>query len=305
MFDDTIQFRFVTRTKFQDYRVFINGGKDTLSNREGFRPLRQYAYVMEGRPCAALFERSGKIYLLASSLSRGKVDERGRGITFSFCWIFPTTQYKQRARYAFIRLIDHWEEAEDWLNENLHDINEGSESEGVELDENAFTRWLLDGFNVNSEVRFKTVSDEAISVRSFKSVYIWPKQDYIFRYDKNDNCIENRTIGQEEDITGTEPVHTEKSPRTRAKKILAGLGAGVVLAGSGFAGGYTRAVNSINEKLKDTVMLSDVHVIAKSCAEDIIGVLSSHDITSADTLSDDIEKIIMDIIIKNQDKKKL
>lgn len=181
MFDDkNIQFRFVTRTKFQDYRVFINGGRDTLSNREGFRPLRQYAYVEEGRPCAALFERSGKIYLLASSLSRGKVDERGRGITFSFCWIFQNTKYRQHARYAFIRLIDHWEEAEDWLNENIYDINEGSKNEGVELDESAFEKWLLADFRVNNEARFNPVSSETIPLETFRANYVLPKVGYIY-----------------------------------------------------------------------------------------------------------------------------
>ena len=128
-------FRFVTRTRFVDYRVFINRGTETISNYEGFRPLRQKCSILDGEECACLFVEDPKIYLVVSGLDRHKRDERGRAIRFSFCQIFGN---KSEAASAFMKIKKHWEYVEDWLSKHLRDINEGTESERVELNENDF-----------------------------------------------------------------------------------------------------------------------------------------------------------------------
>ena len=111
-------FRFVTRTKYTDYKVYIHGGLNTISNREGFRPLRQKCSIMEGEQCVCAFVENAKIYLVVSALDRNKTDERGRAIRFSFCQIFTN---RKNAASAFIKVADHWEDVEEWLSRNLHD----------------------------------------------------------------------------------------------------------------------------------------------------------------------------------------
>ena len=112
-------FRFVTRTRYKDYKVYVRGGQETISNREGFRPLRQKCSITEGEQCVCAFVENAKIYLVVSALDRHKTDERGRAIRFSFCQIFTN---KKHAASAFIKIADHWKDTESWLNKNLRDL---------------------------------------------------------------------------------------------------------------------------------------------------------------------------------------
>ena len=212
-------FRFVTRTRFVDYKCFINGGSGTVSNYEVFRPLRQKCSILEGEECVCSFIENAKIYLVASGLDRRKRDERGRAIRFSFCEIFPIEEISKAAS-AFIKISDHWEDVENWLSNNLQDINEGTTSEGVKLDESAFMSWLQsDGENFGDNS--------------------WLRKGKVLKWTKRDGEEQYINIDRVFDITEIESFNDDDNNSSGKVKKIAAVTAGVaVLAGVFIAGCY-------------------------------------------------------------------
>ncbi|MBQ9565104.1 MAG: hypothetical protein IJU98_05905 [Synergistaceae bacterium] len=154
--DDSLKFRFVTRTLSEDYRVYADGGARLLSDRSEFEPLRQRGGIVpEEGPCVVLFEEpagsglsaEGGIFLVASGMRRPSRDVAGRPIRFSFCQIFePRRKGRERAWSAFERLTTDWEEAEREAGSLIREIPRGEQGallgEDVRFDQESFTRWL-------------------------------------------------------------------------------------------------------------------------------------------------------------------
>ncbi len=138
--NDSIDFRFVTRTLNEDYHVYSDDGRIILSDQMEFAPLRKKCAIMseEGR-CSALFEDNAKIFLVASGLSADRKDIAGRSIRFSFCKIFQCSglQDRENSYAAFIRLVTQWENTELKL-QSLFRENE----KGVYFDQKSFMTWL-------------------------------------------------------------------------------------------------------------------------------------------------------------------
>ena len=252
------EFRFVTRTRYKDYKVYIRGGKGTISNREGFRPLRQKCRITEGEQCVCAFVENAKIYLVVSALDRHKTDERGRAIRFSFCQIFTD---KKDAASAFLKAADHWEDVENWLRKNLHDINEGSETESVQIDEAAFKRWLIaDGEEFESDD--------------------WLESGKVLKWTKIDGEENYIPIGKVFDVASVET--TDDSSGSKKKKIIAAGAAAAVIAGVIIGGCY---VLGRKDKVQEIQKAHDANISldAKKLSEDIKAVLPGREINSGET----------------------
>ena len=77
--DDSIGFRFYTRTLSEDYRVFAGGGGEVLNYAEEFAPFIEIADVRsEDEESAVIFEDSGSVYVAAFDLLRDGFDRGGR-----------------------------------------------------------------------------------------------------------------------------------------------------------------------------------------------------------------------------------
>ena len=250
-------FRFVTRTRYTDYKVYVDGGRETISNREGFRPLRQKCSITEGEQCVCIFQENSKIYLVVSALDRHKTDERGRAIRFSFCQIFTN---EQQAASAFIKTADHFEDVEAWLSKNLHDINEGSEDEGVDLDEAAFMKWLIkDGEEFESDN--------------------WLEKGKVLKWTKRDGKENYIPIGEVFDPVNLDPADNYSDSKNSSKKkiIIAGATvlAGVVMCGC-FVMGSKKKVQEIQNAAENK------NNIALNISNDITSALPRRDFTPRD-----------------------
>ncbi|MBQ6772750.1 MAG: hypothetical protein IJP48_01685 [Synergistaceae bacterium] len=257
-------FRFVTRTRFVDYRVFINGGSGTVSNYEGFRPLRQKCSILEGEECVCSFIENAKIYLVASGLDRHKRDERGRAIRFSFCEIFPIEEISKAAS-AFIKISDHWEDVENWLSNNLQDINEGTEAEGVKLDESAFMSWLQsDGGDFEDNG--------------------WLHKGKVLKWTKRNGEEQYINIGRVFDITETESFADDDKDNSSGKvKKIAAVTVGVaVLVGVFIAGCYVFGGRDKAQEIQKAQEVNRREVI-NGLTEDIKKALPERHFSSRDS----------------------
>lgn len=260
------KFRFVTRTRYTDYRVYINGGRDTISNREGFRPLRQKCSITEGEQCACVFAENAKIYLVVSALDRHKTDERGRAIRFSFCQIFTD---KKKAASAFLKAAEHWEDVEKWLSRNLHDINEGSDTEGVELDESAFMKWLIaDGEDFDSDD--------------------WLERGKVLKWTKRDGKEDYIPIGEVFDLVNAD--YADDSSGSKKKIVMAGAATAAVIAGLVIGGCYILGNKEKVNDIKDAFESKRGNAEIKRISEDIKTALPERTFTSRD--SRDLEDVI-------------
>ena len=221
---DDIEFRFVTRTKFADYRVFYNGGSETLSNRDDFRPLRQKCDIIEGEQCACVFTENDRFYLVVSALDADRTDERGRAIRFSFCQIFDDAS---EAASAFVKVKNHWEEVESWIHEHLEETDEGT---GVDFDEAAFMRFLQE----DGEGKLKL------------------KRGKVTKWTRSDNEIRYPDIQIVHDVTVN---YTAESPRSKIwmHKTLAGIAAVAGLALVIIAGCYVIGPKAEVEELQKRI----------------------------------------------------
>ena len=145
--DDSLEFRFVTRTLSEDYRVYADSGKRLLSDRSEFEPLRQKCGIVpEEGPCVALFEENGRVFLVASGMRRLSRDVAGRPMRFSFCQTFDAGRKdKDRAWTAFERLTADWAEAERQMGLLIREVPRGEGAllgEDIRFDQDAFMRWL-------------------------------------------------------------------------------------------------------------------------------------------------------------------
>ena len=149
--DDSIEFRFQTRTLSEDYRVFADGGEQTLNYAEEFEPLESAAEVAyDEERSAVVFENDGSVYVSAFGLKRNAFDRAGREIRFSFCLILPSSE-KQAAMRAFSRLVKEWNEAGEEVSRLLKEIpvprkdwkGRDTHGEDVSFDSQKFVDWLV------------------------------------------------------------------------------------------------------------------------------------------------------------------
>ena len=210
--DDSIGFRFITRTLSQDYHVFYDGGRKVLSDETDFAPIREMGYIVpEEGPCAVLFTRNGKIFLVASGMERGKMDKAGRPIRFSFCKIYQGAgqDFQERSWGAFKRLAKSWEEAEETISEEREPpilrISLGEKAdwqgknvpvENIDFDEANFTEWLEHLLRATGRP-FNTYRGEGRWSRlEFFAQYLWPDDGYLFKWTKADDVVSCRPIGE-------------------------------------------------------------------------------------------------------------
>lgn len=120
--DDSIEFRFQTRTLSEDYRVFADGGEQTLNYAEEFEPLERVAGVeSDDERSAVVFEDDGSVYVSAFGLKRNAFDRARREIRFSFCLILPSSE-KRAAMRAFSRLVKEWDETGEEVSKLIREI---------------------------------------------------------------------------------------------------------------------------------------------------------------------------------------
>lgn len=183
--DSSIRFRFITATFWEDYRVYYNGGCSTLSEKSGFRPLCQIGLIdSKDGPSASLFEEGEYIYLIASSMDRGKNDSRGRPLEFSFCEIFGYDEIGV-AWAAFMRVVLEWEDAEKAMQEDIEDIDtpDGESVRFVKFNEENFTAWLQE--KKNDSMKFLHDYDaEQWKPDELEKNPVWPYDGYILKWTK-------------------------------------------------------------------------------------------------------------------------
>lgn len=120
-----IEFRFVTRTLSEDYRVFYDGGNKQLGDIEEFAPIRKKSRIIpEEGTALALFEEDNKIFLIASGMKFGNRDRAGRTIRFSFCQIFQGNDIEEREKAfsAFSLLISSMSDVQEEAKELIEEI---------------------------------------------------------------------------------------------------------------------------------------------------------------------------------------
>lgn len=147
-----INFRFLTRTFSEDYRVLYQEGDRliTLSELVEFAPLRvKVNIIYEHKPYAAIFEDGGKIFLIVSGMRRGVTDRAGKAISFAFCQIFQQAE-RLKAYKSFRRIILDFSGAEKKLQSLIREIpvkrldwqNHEVSGEDIEFDQADFIAWL-------------------------------------------------------------------------------------------------------------------------------------------------------------------
>lgn len=244
--DDSIKFRFITRTLTQDYRVFCDGGKRVLSDAEDFAPIRKMGRIVpEDGPCAVLFMRNGKIFLAVSGMDRGKMDKAGRPIRFSFCRIYQDVNPRSMnlAWGAFKRIIEDWDNAVEEISEERKQpilrISVGEEKdewqrknvpvENVNFDEAYFMKWL-EGPLGETERPFNTYREGRWSRPKFFDQCLWPDDGYIFKWTKADDIIICQPVGESASQIHHEKQHNSLADVWKATgKIVKTVVEGVVL----------------------------------------------------------------------------
>ena len=172
-----INFRFVTRTLKEDYRVYINSGKEILSDPLEFAPIRKKCGIFsEDGGCAVLFEDVNKIFLIVSGLQSGREDFAGRTIRFSFCRIFQNAD-KIEAYKSFIRAITQWENMQIEIQSLFQEQNNN-----IFFDEKAFINWLQDMSLPRNNFEICQHGD----VRRLYDV-IWPSQNCMLKWLLSEN----------------------------------------------------------------------------------------------------------------------
>ena len=150
--DDSIAFRFYTRTLSEDYRVFAGGGGEVLNYAEEFAPLIEFADVSsDDEASAVIFEDSGNVYVAAFGMRLNRQDRAGREIGFSFCLILPAEK-KAEALRAFSHVISEWQAASDAVNGLLEELpverkdwkGRAVKGEDVRFDQRKFLHWLTE-----------------------------------------------------------------------------------------------------------------------------------------------------------------
>lgn len=168
--NDNIEFRFVTRTLREDYRVYADDGSAVYSDQTEFAPFRQKCSIIpEDGGCAALFEENAKKFLVVSALSSGRKDFAGRPIRFSFCKIF---QERAGSFASFIRVVTQWEKVEAKIQELFHE-----KADGVSFEHEKFIDWLqAEKLDAPS---FETCKHG--DVRGVRDV-MWPSQGCVIKW---------------------------------------------------------------------------------------------------------------------------
>lgn len=173
--NDSIDFRFVTRTLNEDYHVYSDDGRMILSDQMEFSPLRRKCAIhSEEGGCAALFEDNAKIFLIASGLSADRKDIAGRPIRFSFCNIFQGSglQDKEDSYAAFIRLVTQWKDTELKIQSLFREYEKG-----LFFDQKSFMAWLQ--AERQSIMNFKTCKHGDVH-RS--DAVIWPSEGCMLKW---------------------------------------------------------------------------------------------------------------------------
>ena len=194
-------FIFVTRSESQDYRVFVNGGADILSDGD-FSPLRKKGHISpEGHPCASIYEENTECYVIASGLKRNANISRNGTNTFTFCWIIPSSE-KIKAYSVFAKIIREWDSLEKKINEEglikeipweiKNEVGEPVEwGENINFNENELMEWLSP--HKNEDVAFVSMDYTAGSIVELSvednDNAIWPPKGFIFKWEREeDNC---------------------------------------------------------------------------------------------------------------------
>ena len=183
-----INFRFITRTLSDDYRVFCDSGRKQLDDLEDFAPLRKKGGIIpEESTALVLFEDDSKIFLIASGMKFGRNDRAGRAIRFSFCQIFQgnSTEEREKAFSAFNLLIssmpDIQEEAKDMIQEiPKKKINlQGQEvlSEDVSFNQDEFMNLLQSRRQKNLNFR-RAANGQSYSADSC----LWPAKGCVLKW---------------------------------------------------------------------------------------------------------------------------
>lgn len=147
-------FRFYTRTRSEDYRVFADEGRE-LRNKNDFLRLRDAiaGCSNEDDEGAAVFEDRGMIHLVAFGFMRGDLDRGNRTKRFSFCRVYPKSQ-AGAALNALARIAEDWDGTAEFADSLIEEIPvmrktdfedfKGREkrSEDVRFDCNRFFKWL-------------------------------------------------------------------------------------------------------------------------------------------------------------------
>ena len=200
--NDNIEFRFITRTFSEDYKVFYENGSKQLLDIDEFAPLRKICNIIpEEGPCAVFFEKNEKIFLVVSGMKCGKNDKAGRPIRFSFCRIYQRNNqnYKERAWNAFVKIISEWNAAEYEISEerkpSLIEIipvtrNSGFYGEDIKFDEKIFIDWLENSSSTIYDIKFTYCNSGKLSKNNFINSFIWPDNGYVVKWNKNNELIE-------------------------------------------------------------------------------------------------------------------
>ncbi len=148
--NESIAFRFYTRTKSEDYRVFAGDGKEELNFAEEFQPILDIAQVDEDEKSAVIYEDSGKVYVAAFGLRLSRQDRARRVIKFSFCLILPSENL-QTAMRAFSRVVNEWDETAECASRLIEEIpvmrkdwqGRNKPGEDMRFDQRKFLQWLV------------------------------------------------------------------------------------------------------------------------------------------------------------------
>ena len=200
--NDSIEFRFITRTLSEDYKLLCENGNKRLDDIEEFAPIRKTGNIIpEEGPCAVIYEKDEKIFLAVSGMRRGKNDKAGRPIRFSFCKIYQRNNqnYRERAWNAFVKIITEWEAAENEISEDKQPSlikilpvtrSSGIHGENLEFDERGFIDWLENSSSRIFDIEFSFVNKGRWSEADFVKSQVWPHEGYIIKWNKTDEIAE-------------------------------------------------------------------------------------------------------------------
>ena len=146
-------FRFYTRTRSEDYRVFADEGRE-LRNKNDFLRLRKIAGCRnDDDEGAAVFAEGEMIQLVAFGFMRGDLDRGNRRKRFSFCRVYPKSQ-AGAALNALARIAEDWDGTAEFADSLIEEVPvmrktdfedfKGREkrSEDVRFDRVRFLQWL-------------------------------------------------------------------------------------------------------------------------------------------------------------------
>ena len=150
---ESTDFRFYTRTRSEDYRVFADEGRE-LRNKNDFLRLRKIAGCRnDDDEGAAVFVDREMIHLVAFGFLRGELDRANRDKRFSFCRVYPKSQ-AGAALNALARIAEDWDGTAEFADSLIEEVPvmrktefedfKGREkhSEDVRFDRERFFRWL-------------------------------------------------------------------------------------------------------------------------------------------------------------------